>query len=93
MASEPLSSRSTMVAWICRRCGLGLVCDDEPGNCGCWRPGDSWDYDRLEVVAVDALLSDETLEAIDEVIVWGDVPVGFEGAHRVLRAAVEAAKR
>lgn len=52
------------VGWICRRCGLGLICEDEPGNCGCYSgPPDVWDYERVELVSADALR--DAIELLD----------------------------
>lgn len=45
--------RRTFILWRCTRCGFGVFDtadpENEPGNCGCWTPGDGWDYERIEV--------------------------------------------
>jgi hypothetical protein len=48
---------SIQIGWRCRRCGLGLLSDTEPGHCGCWTSGDDWDYERLELIDATTLFA------------------------------------
>jgi hypothetical protein len=54
------------VGWVCRRCGLGLICDDEPGHCGCWAGtalhGSESEYERVELVEAARQLAAEEVE-------------------------------
>jgi hypothetical protein len=72
-----------MIGWICRRCGLGLICDDEPGHCGCWSRtavhGTESEYDRVVLARVSpsrvGSVAIEALEGIRFALESGPVAV------------------